>query len=295
MKIGEIDPRAVGPTNQPPTLTPQQAAAHTWIPDAESWAAIRRHSVDRPATVTITGRNSRGRVTIETSKDPVGAPIFYRDVPLMPSEVEKGVIKPLAPSAIPLIAWRLRNIGEPASRLIMTGLHTCANCHSFSRDGKTLGMDMDGPQNDKGMYALVPISQQMSIRNEDVIEWSSFRGKLGGKIRVGFMSQVSPDGRYVVNMINGTDAGRSSTASGAQLQKDLEGNYYVSNFKDYRFLQVFFPTRGILAWYSRATGKLQPLPGADDPRYVQTNATWSPDGKFVFTGNGHAFHVPSGA
>src|SRR2546421_5750984 len=80
MKIGEIDPRAVGPTNQPPTLTPQQAAAHTWIPDAESWAAIRRHSVDRPATVTITGRNSRGRVTIETSKDPVGAPIFYRDV-----------------------------------------------------------------------------------------------------------------------------------------------------------------------------------------------------------------------
>jgi hypothetical protein len=37
---------------------------------------------------------------------------------------------------------------------MMEGLHTCANCHSFSRDGKTLGMDMDGPQNDKGMYAL---------------------------------------------------------------------------------------------------------------------------------------------
>jgi hypothetical protein len=33
----------------------------------------------------------------------------------MPSEVEKGVIKPLAPAAIPLIAWRLRNIGEPQS------------------------------------------------------------------------------------------------------------------------------------------------------------------------------------
>src|SRR5439155_11171780 len=127
---------------------------------AETWAAIGRHSVGRAATVTITGRNSRGHVNIETSKDPVGAPIFYRDVPLMPSEVEKGVIKPLAPSAIPLIAWRLRNIGEPASRLMMTGLHTCANCHSFSRDGKTLGMDMDGPQNDKAMYALVPISQQ---------------------------------------------------------------------------------------------------------------------------------------
>jgi Flp pilus assembly protein TadD len=285
MRIGEIDPRAVGPTNQPPKLTPQQADAHTWIPDAATWAAIKQRSVERAATVTISGAGSRGRVTITTSKDPVGAPVFYRDVPLMPSEVEKGVIKPLAPANIPLIAWRLRNIGEPASRLMMTGLHTCANCHSFSRDGKTLGLDMDGPQNDKGMYALVPISKQMSIRNEDVIEWSSFRGKLGGKIRVGFMSQVSPDGQYVVNMINGTDAGRPSIPSaadpGAQLKKDLEGNYYVSNFKDYRFLQVFFPTRGILAWYSRATGRLQPLPGADDPSYVQTNAVWSPDGKYL--------------
>ena len=32
---------------------------------------------------------SDGQVAIFTSKDPVGAPIFYRDVPLMPSETEK--------------------------------------------------------------------------------------------------------------------------------------------------------------------------------------------------------------
>jgi hypothetical protein len=57
--------------------------------------------------------------------------------------------------------------------------------------------------------------------------------------------------------------------------------YYVSNFTDYRFLQVFYPTRGILVWYDRDTRKLQPLPGADDPRYVQTNAVWSPDGKYL--------------
>ena len=289
MSIGKLDPRCVSPTNKPPALSPNQAAAHTWTPDAATWSEIKRRSVDRTATITITGDHSRGRVTIRTSRDPVGAPIFYRDVPLMPSEVERGVIKPLAPAAIPLIAWRLRDIAQPQSRLMMEGLHTCANCHSFSRDGKTLGMDMDGPQNDKGMYALVPVSRNMSIRNQDVIEWSSFRGKLGGKIRVGFMSQVSPDGQYVVTMINGSEAGRQSAsaaaASGAReakkLDKDLEGNYYVANFKNYGFLQVFFPTRGILAWYSRETGRLQPLPGADDPRYVQTNAVWSPDGKYI--------------
>jgi tetratricopeptide (TPR) repeat protein len=296
MAIGEIDPRAVAPNNRPPALTPHQAAAHAWTPDAATWSEIKRRCVERAATITLTGVSeagpghalSRGRVTIRTSRDPVGAPIFYRDVPLMPAEVEKGVIKPLAPAAIPLIAWRLRDIGEPRSRLMMEGLPTCANCHSFSNDGKTLGMDMDGPKNDKGMYALVPISKEVSIREQDVIEWSSFRGKLGGKIRVGFMSQVSPDGRYVVTMINGSEAGRQSAAAAAsgtdgkkKLEKDLEGNYYVANFKDYGFLQVFFPTRGILAWYSRETGRLQPLPGADDSRYVQANAAWSPDGKYL--------------
>ena len=80
---------------------------------------------------------------------------------------------------MPLIAWRLRSVAEPRSRLLLNGLHTCANCHSFSRDGKTLGMDLDGPKNDKGMYAIVPVKPQMTIRNEDVIAWSSFRGKLG--------------------------------------------------------------------------------------------------------------------
>jgi tetratricopeptide (TPR) repeat protein len=278
MKIGEVDPRCFGDTNEPPKLTPEQAAARTWKPDAETWAAIKKRSVGRRATVTITGYAderrdravSRGEVGIRTSKDPVGAPIFYRDVPLMPSELEKGVIKPLSAEAVHYITWRLKNVGRPGSRKLIEGFPTCANCHSFSRDGKTLGVDVDGPQNDKGLYALVDVKPQTSIRNQDVIQWRSFRGKLGGQLRVAFMSQVSPDGRYVVTMIN--DPGT---------RDDVQGRYYVANFKDYRFLQVFYPTRGILAWYSRETGQLQPLPGADDTRYVQACAMWSPDGKYL--------------
>lgn len=276
MQIGEIDERAVSSTNELPKLTPQQAEAHTWKADSALWAVIKNHSQAGAAKVTIRGfadetsaqALSSGQVTIQTSRDPVGAPIFYRDVPLMPSETEKGVIKPLAAKAVPLIAWRLRNIGEPQSRVLMEGLHTCANCHSFSRDGKTLGLDLDGPQNDKGLYALTSIQPQMAIRNEDVIAWSSFSGKLGSQVREGFMSQVSPDGQYVMTTVKppGTDS--------QQL-------YYVANFTDYRFLQVFYPTRGILVWYNRATRQVQPLPGADDPRYVHANAVWSPDGKYL--------------
>ena len=276
LRIGEIDSRCVSASNELPKLTPEQAAARTWTPDVTTWTAIKRHSQQHPATITITGFQnndlthpiSRGSVTIQTSSDPVGAPIFYRDVPLIPSTQEDGVIKPLAQADLPLLSWRLRNIAEPSSRLLLTGLHTCANCHSFSRDGKTLGMDLDGPANDKGLYALAPIKPAMSISNRDVISWKSSADQTTAPTRVGFMSQVSPDGQYVVTMLRG-------------LKKDLPGSYFVVNFKDYRFLQVFYPTRGILAWYSRATGQTQPLPGADDPHYVQTNPVWSPDGKYI--------------
>jgi tetratricopeptide (TPR) repeat protein len=89
------------------------------------------------------------------------------------------------------------------------------------------------------------------------------------------MSQVSPDGRYVVSTIDDRDAAQRTTG------RTLEDKYYVANFLDYRFLQVFYPTRGTLAWYDRQTNRLQRLPGADDPRYVQAGGVWSPDGKYI--------------
>ena len=181
----------------------------------------------------------------------------------MPSETEKGVIKPLAANAIQLIQWRLRSIGQPQSRVVLEGMHTCANCHSFSRDGKTMGMDMDGPRNDKGLYALVPVKPQITIGNKDMVSWNPSQDRQFGLNRVGFMSQVSPDGQYVLTMVTNSD-------------RAPENNYYVSNFKDYRFLQVFYPTRGILAWYDRATGERHPLPGADDPRLCSNQRSLEP-------------------
>ncbi len=264
LRIGEIDSRCVSNTNELPKLTPEQASARAWKPEAGEWQWMKLHSGAGPMTVRITGFKDRqavsqGGVAFTTSQDPVGAPIFYRDVPLMPSELKKGVIKPLAQNILPYVAWRLRNIGESESRLLMEGIHTCANCHSFSADGKTMGMDLDGPENDKGLYAIVRVAESMSIRKEDVISWSAFRGETSREKRLAFMSQVSPDGRFVVTT--------------------TQVEYYVANFKDYRFLQVFYPTRGILAWYDRTAGSMKALPGADDPRFVQANAAWSPDGK----------------
>jgi tetratricopeptide (TPR) repeat protein len=281
--IGEVDPQAVSRNNELPKLTPEQAAAHTWTPDAGTWAAIKRRSVESAATIAITGFRdedlkqpvSSGQVLIQTSRDPAGAPIFYRDVPLMPNQGEKGVIRPLAPEAIGLIKWRLRYLDEPRSRVVMEKIATCANCHSFSADGKTLGLDVDGPANDRGLYALIPVAKQTAIRTQDVIRWPTVRDPKVQRLRAAFMSQVSPDGQYVLSTIDDPDAVRRAGG------RTLEDKYYVANFLNFRFLQVFYPTRGILAWYDRAARRLEPLPGADDPRYVQTDGVWSSDGKYI--------------
>src|SRR6185437_7544977 len=183
MRIGELDTALVGYV--PPELTPEQQAAHTWRPDAKLWETIKKHSVNAPATVTISGYRetktgepiSRGQLMIRTSADPVGAPILFRDVPLIPpapEDNERGVIKPLPDSVLPKIRWELRDVSSTHSRVVMQGLPTCANCHSVSRDGKTLGIDVDGPVNDKGLYGLIPIRKVSTISNDYVIHWSDF-------------------------------------------------------------------------------------------------------------------------
>jgi len=58
---------------------------------------IKLRSSGHKATITIAGvpaggegaAVSRGAVIMETSRDPVKAPIFYRDVPLIPSKGER--------------------------------------------------------------------------------------------------------------------------------------------------------------------------------------------------------------
>jgi tetratricopeptide (TPR) repeat protein len=272
MRVGEIDPECVAPSNELPKLTARQAETWTWKPDDATWKSIQQHSVRAAATFSVTGlrdgkaTTAAGHVAFTTSGDPVGAPIFYRDVPLMPSTNLDGTVQPLPAHAIHLIKWRMRDVREPESRTVLADVPTCLNCHSFSRDGKTMGIDLDGPNNDKGLYAVVPVGREMSIEDNRVVQWNT-DGR-AGTTRVGFMSQVSPDGRYVLSGFSGSSLAFTKT-------------YYVRNFPTYNFLQVFYPTKGILEFYDRTTGRRQPLTGADDPRYVQTGGVWSADGKWI--------------
>jgi tetratricopeptide (TPR) repeat protein len=267
---GGIDERAVAPTNALYEPTPYQASAQAWKPERSLWDEIKRRAAGAKALVTVRGVRARegdavlseGRVRIEISRDPVGAPVFYRDVPLMPSQGKDGVIKPLDQESLPLIAWRLKDVSRDDNKLLLTGMPTCANCHSFPRDGSTLAMDLDGPDGDKGAYAIAPIGDEKTVIGSDqVMTWNAFPGRNAAHFTLGFLARISPDGSKVLATVNEA--------------------LYVRNYTDWKTLQTFYPTRGILAWYDRATKEIRALPGADDPAYVHCDAVWSPDGDTV--------------
>jgi tetratricopeptide (TPR) repeat protein len=230
-----------------------------WTPAEEEWETIKRQSLERPARLTIFGVRrgwrdrvvSSGGVSFSTSRDEVGAPIFYREVNLPFVDAVKD------PSCI---RWRFGDVSSPSPPpVVLANLPSCGNCHSFSADGTILGMDIDYA-NDKGSYAMVPLSRQMVIEPSKIITWADYKRE-DGELTFGLLSQISPDGRYVVSTV-----------------KDL--SVFVPR-DDLAFSQLFFPIKGILAVYYRDTGAFRSLPGADDPEYVQSNPSWSPDGQTV--------------
>jgi tetratricopeptide (TPR) repeat protein len=233
------------------------AAEPHWRPPDADWATIKQRSVQRDAELAIVGIGkdakaiSSASVRIRTSTDPVGDSIFYREVPL---PFIKAVQDPSR------IRWRFGSIAsEEQPPVVLENLPVCGNCHSFSGDGSVLGLDVDYG-NDKGGYAILPVSKQMLLNDEKIITWSDYK-KDDGEPTFGLLSQVSPDGRYVISTVK--DRAVFVATPGIE------------------FSQLFFPIKGILVVYDTETGSYRPLPGADDPEYVQSNPTWSPDGKSI--------------
>jgi len=230
-----------------------------WRPAPESWAEIKRRSLEHDASVIVSGVRpgddapaaSSARVRIRTSKDRVGDSLFYREVPLPFLEAVRD------PSRI---RWRFGTIDmEDGPPIVLQNLPVCGNCHSFADDGSVLGLDVDYG-NDKGGYGILPVSSHMVMDDESIITWADYeRGD--GEVTFGLLSRMSPTGRYVISTVK-------------------DRSVFVA-IDDLMISQLFFPIKGILVVYDRETRKFAALPGADDPQYVQTNPVWSPDGREI--------------
>jgi len=231
-----------------------------WIPSESLWDEVKRRSREKEAGVTVLGVRRRepreilsaARTSIGTSADEVGAPLFYREVHLPFAEA-------VADTAAH-IRWRFGDVScRERPPIVLEKLPVCGNCHSFSRDGTLMGMDVDYA-NGKGSYVICPVSQEIALDDSKIITWGDYQPD-DGEGTFGLLSQVSPDGRYVASTV-----------------KDF--SVFVPR-DDLAFSQLFFPIKGVVGVYDRQTGEFRALPGADDKRFVQSNPVWSPDGRFL--------------
>ncbi|GAH57192.1 unnamed protein product, partial [marine sediment metagenome] len=119
-------------------------------------------------------------------------------------------------------------------------------------------------------YVITTVSRETVLHKDKIITWSDYRRE-DKQLTFGLLSQISPDGRYVISTV-----------------KDRS---VFSPVPDLWYSQRFFPIKGILVVYDRRTKKFSALPGADDQSYVQSNPMWSPDGKTILFARGEAYEL----
>jgi tetratricopeptide (TPR) repeat protein len=228
-----------------------------WKPDSAVWLNVKNVSTTNPVSLTIIGEHkgirgtkySSGRIFFSFSQDSVDASIFYRAVPLPFGFAAKNVRE---------IEWYLGSVKGGKPHKILDNMPVCANCHSFSGNG-LLAMDIDYA-NDKGSYIIAPMKDTIHLIFDKIITWNDYKRE-DGVFTYGLLSQISPDGRYVLSTV-----------------KDRSVFVAVDNLE---YSQLFFPIKGIIAVYDREAKKFYELPGVSDRKYVQSNPNWSPDGREI--------------
>ncbi|MEN8246472.1 MAG: hypothetical protein ABFS43_16410 [Thermodesulfobacteriota bacterium] len=234
--------------------------APQWTPDQGTWETIKSRSLSPGCNVAVYGIRpgpsrsliSRDRIRIVTSTDRVDASIFFRQVPL-PFKADKQTLKKMK--------WRMGDIADyqkPA--VVMEKMPDCASCHQFSKDGRLISMEMNF-QGDSGAQFVAPVRKTITLSAGHFMTWRDFpKPDLLPHTR-GVFAKLSPNGKYLIGTVN-------------------EIAFFALT-NDPAYCQLFFPTYGVLAWYSVDRQMFQSLPGADDTRFVQTDPSWSWDEKYV--------------
>ncbi len=230
-----------------------------WHPPEVEWRAIKNAAGSQPIKLILAGfggkqgkdLRARSSLIFHISPEAVESPLFFREVNLPFSEAVKDPSK---------IRWRFGSLDKGAPPpVVLEHLPVCGNCHSFSRSGEFLAMDVDYA-NSKASYVITRTAPEMRLATSDIITWDDYRRR-DGQQTFGLLSQISPDGRHVLSTVK-------------------DRSVFVPK-PDLAFSQLFFPLKGILACYDRDTKEFSSLPGADDPEFVQSNPAWSPDGHWV--------------
>jgi hypothetical protein len=226
-----------------------------WSPRQTAWDSLKLLSCNKNIKFIVyqedkkrSGRNIR----LKISNDTVGAPVLYRQMPIPFVFAEKNLDS---------MNYMLINFGSNnPPHIAMKGFPVCGNCHSITVDGNTIGLDLDAGRRDKGGYFVSEITDSILFNHDNYMSWS----KIENRRTFGLFSKISPTGRFIV-----------TTVKDRVLSKNFESPDQMA------FSQLFFPVNGHLGVYDHQIKKIKELPGADLDEFVQSNAIWTPDGKYI--------------
>ncbi len=229
----------------------------SWSPEKSDWDSLKYLSgfdkiyfkVKRAGT-----HEKSARVTFSISRDSVGAPVLYRQMPIPFYLAEKQLDS---------MNYVLIDIGSSnPPHIAMRSFPVCGNCHSFSADGSTISLDLDAGRRDKGGYFVSAINDTILFNIGNYMSWS----KIEKRSTFGLFSKISPDGRHIVTTVK---------------DRVVSKNPPLDRYESFAYSLLFFPVNGNLAVYDRESHTLKELPGANLDEYVQSNAFWTPDGKEI--------------
>jgi len=239
------------------------AGANPWEPSRPDWERMKAYAPGEAITVRvwrIEGRRavSRAETRLTVAREAFAARVVYQEIPV---PFKLAVAHPQRSR------WRTANLAayDPPDTLL-ADLPYCANCHTFSGDGRVFGLDMDY-RGDRGGYVLSTVAPRLGITGRDIISWNDLR-RGEGEVSRGLFAKISPRGDYVAATV--------------------KERPFLVRIDDPAYSQLFFPLSGQLAVYSRAQQRFAFLPGADDPTVVQTSPAWSPDGETIVFARGRA-------
>ena len=229
-----------------------------WVPEAGIWKKVRIMAGNNDIQVKIIGIGgwsgretiSIGHTSFRFSLDNVGAWLMFMQKPLPFLKAKEN------PQATNLLAGDLSSYQPP--KTVMQNLPVCANCHTYSSNGRVFAMDMDYG-GDKGAFVLSSMQDKMIIKKKDIFSWNELPPLEPASYSMGLFAKLSPSGRYLAATVN-------------------ETSVFVM-MEDLFFSQLFFPSTGQIAIFDRKTKQYKLLPGASQPDMVQTSPEWSPDGK----------------
>ena len=232
-----------------------------WIPKKKLWDKLKKTAKEKKLTIKIKGIGGwNGREILSEnktfsfsfSKDAMDARIMFMRKPLPFLKAKQN------PEMTKLLVGNISSYKQP--EIIMSNLTTCANCHTYSSDGKVFAMDVDY-SGDKGAFAMALMRSDMKLGKNNIFSWNKIPARKPASYSMGLFAQLSPSGRYLAATVN-------------------ETSVFVM-MDDLYFSQLFFPSTGQIAIFDHATKNLKLLPGASLETMVQTAPAWSSDGKII--------------